>query len=556
MGERVWIIGLDGATWSLMDRFIEKGRLPWLRQLRERGAWGVLRSTEPPLSPAAWTTFATGKLPGKHGVLDHAYRREGTYEFSFVNSSLRGATPIWSYLSQQGKTVVIINVPLTYPPDPVRGCMVTGMYTPSDDHPFTYPPELGAELRRELGEYKVIGERSKEDLDAALRSIFDDIKMRTEAASYLTRKYDPDLMVLVYGATDMVQHKFWKFADPHHPQHEPDTPSKFKTAIEDVYANLDEALGRLIREAPGDTTFLIMSDHGAGPLYKYIYLNNWLLREGFMRVRKGALASMRYCLYRLGITPLKVLSGIGRLNARLVDAVVGGVRKDMQRRKSKADLLFLSWQDIDWERTTAYAVGGNLGGAFVNLKGREPSGIISPGRQYEAVRDKLLERLGELKDPSTGEPVVEVAWRREEIYRGPYLERIPDVVFRTRGCRYMVFGIHEFASNAVMEPSAWFSGAHSPDGILIMVGRAFKEAERLTNAGIEDIAPTVLHLMGFGVPEDMDGRVLKEAFRTSFLEQNPPTAGDAWDKVMGSGKLLGPEEESAVKRQLEGLGYL
>ncbi len=235
MGKRVWIIGLDGASWSFLDRYMGEGKLPCLGELKSKGVWAKLRSTEPPLSPAAWTTFATGKRPGKHGVLDHLYRLEGTYDFLFVNSTLRGATPIWSFLSRQGKKVGVINVPLTYPAEPVNGFMVTGMYTPSDEHPFTYPPKLAQELREAIGGYKVIGERSKENLDTALRGILEEIPMRTKAASYLARKYEPDLMILVYGATDAVQHKFWRFFDPQHPQHRPPRPPEhFQTAIEEV----------------------------------------------------------------------------------------------------------------------------------------------------------------------------------------------------------------------------------------------------------------------------------------------------------------------------------
>lgn len=556
LARRVWIIGLDGAGWPLIKRFMEEGKLPFLKSLMEKGVRARLLSTEPPLSPAAWTTFATGKKPGKHGVLDHLYRREGTYEFSFVNGTLRGATPIWSFLSQRGKKVGIINLPLTYPPEQVNGFMVTGMYTPSDRHPFTYPPELAQELRDAVGNYKVIGQRSKKNLDTALQGILEEIPMRSKAASFLARKYEPDLLVLVYGATDAVQHKFWRFADPEHPQHDPQAPEAYRRAIEEVYVRLDEAVQSLIKEAPEGTVFIIMSDHGAAPLYKYLYLNNWLIQEGFMKVRKEAFPRLRYRMYLWGATPFSLLTRISQLAPRLTDKLVGRVREEMSGGKSRFHNLFMSWRDIDWERTSAYAVGGNLGGVFVNLKGREPSGMVSPGKEYESIREGLSDRLMELADPDTGESVVEKVWKREELYDGPFLSRIPDVVFSTRGNKYMAFGLHEFATNRIMAPSPWFSGSHSPEGILIMAGDPCESNKELKFASIEDIAPTVLHLMGFQIPTDMDGRVLEEGLKESFLKGNKVQFSGPWDMDGNESMGLAPEEESAVRRQLEGLGYL
>ncbi|MEJ5377782.1 MAG: alkaline phosphatase family protein [bacterium] len=556
MDRRVWIIGLDGAGWPFIDLFMQQGKLPFLKDLMQKGVRAVLRSTEPPLSPAAWTSFATGKRPGKHGVLDHLYRMEGTYDFSFVNGTLRGATPIWDFLSRQGVTVGIINVPLTYPPEQVRGFMVTGMYTPSDQHPFTYPPGLAQELKQAIGNYKVIGQRSKEDLDAALDGILEEIPMRTEAASYLARRYNPDLLVLVYGATDAVQHKFWRFSDPQHPHYEPRAPERYRRAIEQVYVRVDQALGRLIQEAPPNTVFILMSDHGSAPLHKYLYLNNWLIREGFMKISNKVFSRARYAAYHMGLTPFNLLTKISRVAPGLVDRLVSQLREQMSRGKSRAHNWFMSWRDIDWARTRAYAVGGNLGGVFVNLKGREPCGMVSPGREYEAVREQLCQRLGELVDPDTGERVVEKIWRRESLYEGPFLERIPDVVFSTTGGKYMAFGLHEFASHRIMAPSPWFSGSHSPDGVLIMAGNPCKRGQTISAAAIEDIAPTVLYLMGFPVPVDMDGTVLQEALVEPFLEENKLQFSESWDSQAAQHQALGPEEESAVRKQLEGLGYL
>lgn len=275
-----------------------------------------------------------------------------------------------------------------------------------------------------------------------------------------------------------------------------------------------------------------------------------------MRIKRGPLSRMRYGFYRLGMTPFELLRIAARIHPTLTDRVVGRVRQDMSGGKSRFQRFFLSWQDIDWARTRAYALVGNLGGFYVNLKGREPHGIVNEGEEYEQVREELLAALERWVDPDDGRGVVESAYRREALYEGPYLDRIPDVVFTTTGCRYMAFGVHEFASNAVMAKSPWFSGAHSPEGILILNGEMFKRGMVLPESRLEDITPTILHVMGLPVPGDFDGKVLEEAFEPDYLTANPIRYGEVWDPVHKDAAPFTRDEESAVRARLEGLGYL
>ncbi len=217
MAERVLVIGLDSAPLAYVERWMAEGRLPNLSRFLQRGARGILRTVNPPLSPAAWSSFATGLLPAKHGVYDHIYRRPGSYDIAPANSHRRAGTPLWQLISEHGGSVGVINVPETYPPIPVNGFLISGMDTPSDDAPWAFPADLRAELQHATGGYEVFGPRSKENLDRSIAGMYQTIPMRARAGAYLWREHQPDFMILVFMETDVIQHKCWKYMDPAHP---------------------------------------------------------------------------------------------------------------------------------------------------------------------------------------------------------------------------------------------------------------------------------------------------------------------------------------------------
>ncbi len=536
---------------------MEAGYLPNLSRLVARGSHGILYSTIPPLSPAAWSSFATGMNPGKHGILDHIYRRDGTYEHAPVNAKRRTGTSVWSIVGQHGKHVGLVNIPLTYPPGPVHGYMITGMYTPSEEVTYTYPPELKIELKQAIGGYQVFGQRSKLDLDLALDGLFEAMDRRFKAADYLLSTKPWDLFILVLQETDIVQHKFWKYMDPSHPGYVPDGPARYKTAILDIYRRVDEGLGDLLEYVDDDTVFILMSDHGAGPLHKRIYLNNWLLREGFLRLKSSLIARLKYIMLRLGYSPTELLGFISRISPRLTDEIIKLVKKKSFSNDSSLHRAFLSNADIDWPRTKAYALGSNLAGISINVQGREPEGCVEPGEEYQAVREALRHCLLQLQDEDTGERIVKAVYYREEIYHGPNVGRAPDILFDTVGDRYAVFGIHEFASSSIMEKDPWFSGTHRSDGILLMSGKDIRSGVELADRDLVDLAPTILYLLGCKIPEEMDGDLVIQAVSEQYLEENPPQfsdyqRGETAEEISG----FSTEEEEVIEDRLRSLGYL
>jgi len=564
VSERVLVIGLDSAPLTWVEKWVNEGRLPNLKRLMANGATGILRTVNPPLSPAAWSSFATGLYPGNHGVFDHIYRRPGTYDLGPTNSSIRKGVPVWQIISQDGGRVGVINVPETYPPTPLNGFMLSGMDTPSDEADFAYPPELKQELQQAVGGYQVFGLRSKENLDQSIQGMHQTIPMRVRAGQYLWETYQPDFMILVFMETDVIQHKCWKYMDPQHPEfNRPENQQmreQYKETIPDIYQRVDTALGPWLETLDENTTVIVMSDHGAGPLNKFLHLNNWLVREGFMHFKASALARLKYAAFRLGFTPSNAVDLAAKLRLGIVDNTTNRIKREMgsKQRTTAIQQLFLSWTDVDWSRTRAYALGGNFTGFYVNLKGREPQGCVAPGPEYESLRDEIASRLQNWLDPDTGNPIVDQAFRREELHSGPFIERAPDVIFTTTAEAYTGFGGHEFGSNLLMQSSAMFNGHHRMDGMISISGPGVVGG-KLETSHIVDLAPTILYRLGYPVPVSMDGKVIQQAFTADYLAAHPiqsgPPVNVSTDENEDGGRFNQTEEDKVMNR-LKDLGYL
>lgn len=520
---RILVVGLDGATFDLIKPWAEEGYLPTLGRLMEQGAHGVLQSTIPPMTAPAWTSFATGTNPGKHRLYDWIARETDSYKFTPV-TALDGKVPtIFSLLSSAGRKVCSLNVPMTYPPQPVNGVMVSGMPAPNMKVRITYPDGLLQEIVENVGDYMLYPDPGQAYSDSGIRAFLDRLyrctELRVRTFDYLRARDQWDFAMIVFNGTDTVSHAMWKFMDPGHPLHDSDDAHRYGTAIRDYYAFVDEQLGELVDSLGDDTTLIVMSDHGFGPFHKFIHVNNWLMREGFMRVKAKPLARAKQTLFRLGFAPMNVYDLLMRIG-------LGSLKREVVRGQGQSLLkaLFLSFEDIDWNRTVAYSLG-NVGQICLNVTGREPLGCVKPGPEYHETREKLIERLADLRDPETGEPVVEAVYRREEIYSGVHLDSAPDIMFIPRRLEYFGFGEYEFGSHRVIESMRrGISGTHRLNGIFLAYGGAIQAGQMIHGARIEDLAPTMLHIMGEPVPDHMDGRVLLEIL-TSELQARPVRTG-------------------------------
>jgi predicted AlkP superfamily phosphohydrolase/phosphomutase len=506
---KVLVIGLDGVTFDLLGPWIEAGELPNLQKLMQQGAWGRLRTTLPPISSSSWSSFVTGVNPGKHGLVDFVYPGTDSYKVTMINATSRRARALWNWLNDAGLKVGLLGIPTTYPPEPVDGFMVGGFLSPGPDSEWAYPADLKVELRAELGQFLLSPDeryRSSRHLDRFLDDLADSVENRTQAALYLMRNKPWDLFTVVYWDTDMVQHETWRLLDAGHPRHDPAEAAAWRERILAFHRKVDADVGRLLQEAGPEALVVVMSDHGFGPVHSFFLTNNWLASLGLLQFRRTPWTRFKRLLFQLGYTPLRMF--------RVAKALgLASLRRKVRFQQSAGLLnrLFLSFDDVDWSRTRAFSIG-SFGQIYVNLAGVRPQGIVPPGEEYEALKEWIARQALALRDPGTGQPLIERVYRREEIYQGPFIERTPDLIVQTRGWEYMAFGHADFGSNRLVEPIVGLSGHHRPEGILILAGAGAKAGTQLQGISILDLAPTILHALGAAVPQEMDGRVLAEAF--------------------------------------------
>jgi predicted AlkP superfamily phosphohydrolase/phosphomutase len=305
-------------------------------------------------------------------------------------------------------------------------------------------------------------------------------------------------------------------------------------------------IARLIEKLDADTTILLMSDHGHGPVRNFLYVNNYLARLGYLRFKPGISTRLKQLAFRLGLTPRTVYK-------MLLTVGLGKLRRTLDKRRGGRGLLkrfFLSFGDVDWPRTRAYSIG-YIGEVHINLRGREPQGTVEPGEEYERTRDEVINRLRELKLPD-GAPLVEHIWKKEEIYSGTHLAEAPDILFLPRNLETIAFGDFEFGSNKVVEPSYGVSSSHRMNGIFVASGTSVKRAGEFRGARLVDLAPTILHLLGLPVPTDMDGRVLSEAIADARAVEYGGSSEGRAQTTEGYSE----EEEQQVIERLQDLGYI
>ncbi len=545
---RVFVIGLDGGTFDLIRPWAEQGKLPTLRKLMESGAWGDLTSTIPPVTASAWSSFMTGKNPAAHGLFDFMQRRKGSYDLAPVSALDRDGKSVWDLAGEGGKRVIVMNVPVTWPPQPTPGLLVTGMLTPRGAANYTYPAGLAAELREHVGEYIIYSDEvySKGRGGIFLEALKHSADQRAKAAEYLMGTYPWDLAMLVFPETDTVSHGLWSAYDPSHHEHDSSEAASLGDGILTIYQHIDSLIARLTGNLDSNTCVLLMSDHGHGPVRNFLYVNNYLAQQGLLVFKPSPSTWLKRTAFQAGITPR-------RIYGMLLSVGLGKLRRTLDKRRGGRGLLkrfFLSFGDVDWAHTRAYSIG-YIGEVHINLQGREPLGVVKPGDEYERTRDEVIAGLKQLKLPD-GTPLADKIWKKEEIYHGAHLVDAPDILFLPHNLETIAFGDFEFGSNRILEPSYGVSSSHRMNGMVLASGSGIQPGTKISSAQLIDLAPTILHLLGLPVPPDMDGRVLNEIMaETRAVEYG----GSGEGRSSGTAGYT-PEEEAEVMARLQDLGYI
>lgn len=553
MSKKLLVVGLDGASFNVLDPLLEKDYLPNIAKLIAGGARGDLETTFPPITAVAWSSFMTGKNPGKHGIFEFVRRDHGSNRELAVNASFRQGRAIWDLLADAGKQVIVHNFPCTYPPHEINGLMIADFMTPRGRRDFTYPKSLLAEIEAEFGSYRLhlTQTYAEGNVDAVLDELFDELEYKAKVAEYLMTRYEWDAFFQYFWGTDRIQHELWHIIDDQHPRHKQQEARVYRDRVLGYFRRVDEILGRLIELCGKEPLVLIASDHGFGPAHKYCSLNIWLLQEGFLKLKPQVATRLKKLMFSIGLTP--------EFAFKLTRKIPGAIRpaRGVSSQPGASKLLgkfFLSFNDVDWTRSVAFSKG-NYGQIYVNLRDREPNGIVGDD-QYEAVREAIIDRLSALKDPRTGGSWVGQVFRREDIYNGPLLSDAPDIAFLPADMRYLPLGNADFTSNKFMVDAFGISGCHRMNGVMIANGDGIERAHTVISAKIYDMAPTLLYLTSQSVPEDMDGRVLTEMITEEYASAHSIQFSTGGDDPGPSSLEYSDEDNADVIERLKSLGYV
>ena len=570
---KVFILGLDGASLDLLLPWIDSGRLPGFARLVDRGSYGVLESVPNQRSAAAWTSFQTGTNPGKHGILEFYDRVPGTYDIRFVNARTRDGQSFFRMASDAGKRIPVINVPMSYPAEPVNGNFLAGLDAPGVNSPgFSHPPSLIREVEAAAGRYVIepgmTGCIVNGDLDRAVELLFEEIDCKKRTSRYLMHKDPWDLFVTVFRSTDAVHHCFWKYHDPSHPQHDPAEAARYGDVILRAYQRIDEYVGEVLEALDSDTLLLVVSDHGCGQKHPAAnQLNAWLASRGYLSYGREAQGARGPASRLLGGLYRWVIAKTPRRTKETLWRILPGFRDRVQSR--------LCFSGIDWQATRAFS-DTLFPTVWINLRGRDPCGIVEPGEEARELCDRIRRELLECRDEASGERIVDQVLLRDEIYWGSHVEKAPDLLVRWRedlvihgirlengaGAGRALAGMRTGTPFIPGEDYRVISGDHCLNGILFCHNpRKETSREPLGKASLMDIAPTALHALGLPVPEEMDGRVLTELFDPAFLESHPVRRSHGTLQASGpdsgqGGDYEDSEDEERVKERLRSLGYL
>lgn len=463
---KVFAVGLDcGDPVLVFERW--RDELPNFRQLMESGAYGPLSSCTPCITVPAWSSMVSGKDPGVLGFYGFRNRADYSYEnMSIATGSAVKEPRVWELLGDAGKQVIVVGVPQTYPVKPVNGYLISSFLTPSVQRQYTYPHELRYEIDQLLGgrEYDVdVHQFRTENKEYLIQQIYEMTEKRFIVLKHLLKNKPWDFFMFVEMGVDRIQHGLWQYMDPAHPKYAPGNP--YQDAIKDYYKYIDQELGEMLSALDDDTVVMVVSDHGAKKMDGGICINEWLRREGYL------------------------------------------VLKEAPMREGNRPIPFEK-VEVDWEKTTAWGAGGYYARLFLNVQGRESQGLI-PQPDYERVRDELAAAIEAIPDHQ-GNPLKTTCYRPEAIYRR--VRKIaPDLIVYLGDLHWRAVGSFGFEGIYTFENDTGPDDAnHAQDGMIIYYDpRQNLAGQQLSGTQLMDFAPTVLHLMGQAIPEDMQGRIIQ-----------------------------------------------
>lgn len=510
--------GLDAADPDLLEKWCAQGRLPHFSRLMAEGSFRKLHSCTALSSGATWPAITTGQSPGKHGMgFYHRQLRNGTYRIVKKYADEVRPEFFWKQASAAGRRVAVFDIPVVYPLERFNGAQIVGWGAEGLNwRQCSEPSHLLPEILRRFGRHPLDGwYQNRIDTTAewiALRDrLRDGARRRTEVAKWLLGREPWDLFLVGYAEPHWAGHYFFHLMDETHPRHDAQAARACRDAILEVYREIDEAIGALSRARP-DATVLVFSNTGMGPNYSGMHLVPEILERLGMsgRPRKSAAPGGSPPRRRWGAYAIRTVESV--VSARNIERAR---RLVPERIWDKYTRMFLNLGN-DWRNSRAFAVPSDFTGSVrINLRGREPHGIVEPGEEYDRLCRELASEFLALVNPATGQNAVREVIKFRDRYSGPCVDEFPDLIVQWEGSRPIEALSSPRIGVVQGELPDKRSGAHRTYGFLIGRGNGIRNACRPSPADIVDIAPTVLHLQGLPVPEKLDGRVLADMLEAS-----------------------------------------
>lgn len=540
MAEKILVIGLDGATFDVINPLIEEGRMPNLQELIQQGASGTLQSTMPPVTGPAWQALATGRTPGKTGIFDFIIREgEKGYKFRFLNSSDFVNRAIWDILSSAGKKVGIINYPCLYPPYKINGFMVSGGIGSPDLSDFTYPKSIEKEIINIIGNKRQLNLKDPKykNLDIFLKDLNESFRKNLEATEYLLKEKEWDFAWVVFSETDWIQHMMWKYFDKNESSSDIPDFKKYNHRFKEFWARVDEGVGRIKKYTDNETNIVVVSDHGFGPINQSFKLNAWLKHEGYLKLKRGGWKG--FIIMSKG---RKILRNIAKM------LLINKISPNLFTWGKKATVsMMIPLHFIDYEKTNAFDPGhiGSMGGIYINSRN------LDDNQDHEEIRNEITEKL---KNYGIQNGLEIEIFRPEDIYGEKAIGSL-DLILRINNGRCII--LKEFEGkiveyNKLPSRISFLNGTHRMNGIFIASGPDFIY-EEVKDANLWDISPTILKCFNESIPSWMQGKILDEVLNPKIkTRHNEPQSQIYENKTK---KSLTKEEEERIKKQLRDLGY-
>ena len=525
---RVLFLGLDAGDAELIERWCREGVLPNISRMRSGGAWARLRTTAETTHVSAWPSIFTGTTADKHGLY-HAYVMTPGQQGPRRPRPDQSPFPfVWKLLSDHGKRCVVMDAFLTCPLEPFNGAQIVDWGSWSWFWgPTITPASLSKEIRQRFGSYPAedhskVGMAPPTDLHGFRERLLEAVTKKTQVVTWLMDREDWDFFLVVFGESHAAGHYFWHLHDASYIAHRPEEAARLQHALRDVYVALDQAIGNILARVDDRTTVLLVSGDGMGPNYSGSHiLPDLLTRMGLLNHQDPQLGDVAShepdrrpgAARKSPPLPVDVL---GTIRGMVPERVRIAVSNNLLPRKLR-EKLSMRWKTagIAWDRTRAFLIeNANEGYIRINLKGREPEGIVAPGHEYERVRDEITRTARAMTNPTNGMPAALGVHRTDDLYRGPRRDAMPDIIINwnddakiTTELLTETYGMARSEAPACGR-APYYTGNHRPNAFMIAVGPGVAPGATIVGGSILDLAPAILAAFGIEQPPYMDGTVL------------------------------------------------